>query len=74
MPALRLPAAQPQRTGERDTEALIATLREFSVASIGWRNSWAVSVFRMCNWALRLRTEFRPFYFLLRLGSLGLQP
>src|SRR3954471_20350383 len=39
---------------------------EFSFT--GWRDSGPHGLIRMCNWALRFRSEFRPF--LLRLKSL----
>ncbi len=42
------------RVGETDSRLL--------GASIGWRNSWPNRL-RMCNWALRFRTGFRPFSF-----------
>src|SRR5271166_2493303 len=63
IPCIKLFAACVSEEARRGSEALIVPLRECPIASIGWRNSWAVSVFRMCNWALRFRTEFRPLIF-----------
>ena len=62
IPALGSTAAARQRARKAEgLESRLVRLRLLG-ASIGWRNSWP-NRHRMCNWALRFRTGFRPFSF-----------
>src|SRR5208283_1371777 len=62
IPPLESCAAAGQRVRKAEgLESRLVRLRLLG-ASIGWRNSWP-NRHRMCNWALRFRTGFRPFSF-----------